>query len=74
MNNKELIEKVLGRTSDYYTDNYVEYGFPKQYKLIEKIYNSLGEEEFSELYNMMNENHIDFFRIVNYFEYEKESN
>lgn len=73
MSNKELIEKVLGRSAEDYTDNYVENQFPREYELVEKIYNFLGEDELSKLYDMMNENHMDFLRIVNYFAYENEN-
>lgn len=71
MDNKELIKRVLGREDGYYTDDYVENKFPKQYKLMEKIYNYLDKKEFSELYNMSNENHLDFFKMIKYFERDK---
>lgn len=73
MNKKELIEKVLGRSADYFTDNYVENQFPREYELVEKIYEFLGVDEFTILYDMMNENDMNLFRILNYFQYEKEN-
>ena len=72
MENKELIKRVLGREDGYYTDNYVENIFLKQYKLIEKIYNYLDKEEFSELYNMIDESCMDTFRMISYFECGKD--
>lgn len=71
MDNKELIKRVLGREDGYYTDNYVENIFPRQYTLIEKIYNYLSKEEFSELYNMIDESCMDAFRMISYFESEQ---
>ena len=71
MDNKELIKRVLGREDGYYTDNYLENIFPRQYTLIEKIYNYLGKEEFSELYNMIDESCMDAFRMISYFESEQ---
>lgn len=73
MDNKELIEKVLGRSADYFTDNHVENQFPREYELVEKIYKFLSADEFSTLYDMMNENDMNLFRILNYFQYEKEN-
>jgi len=68
MDNKELIKRVLGREDGYYTDDYVENKFPRQYKLMEKICNYLDKEEFSELYNMIDESGMDAFRMISYFE------
>lgn len=73
MDNKELIKRVLGKEDGYYTDNYVENIFPKQYKLIEKIYNYLGKEEFGELCNMIDESYMDAFRMISYFERGKDN-
>lgn len=73
MDNKKLIKRVLGKEDGYYTDNYVENIFPKQYRLIEKIYHYLGKEEFSELCNMIDESGMDAFRMISYFERGKDN-
>ena len=68
MSNRELIEKVLKRPADYWTDDYLNRGFREEFELIKKIYDFLGEDEFSLLYESINGDCMSLFRIIAYFE------
>lgn len=62
----ELLEKVLGTSSDNYMEEYVKEGFLKDYALICKIKRLLTEQEFLQLYTMINCYSDDLYKIVKY--------
>lgn len=70
----ELLEKVLGTSSDDYMEEYVEEGFQKDYDLIYKIKRLLTEQEFLQLYNMINCYSDDLYKIVRYINDNEEEN
>ena len=62
----KLLEKVLEAPSDNYMEEYVEEGFQNDYDLICKIKRLLSEQEFLQLYTMINCYSDDLYKIVRY--------
>lgn len=69
-----LLERVLGTSLDDYMEEYVEEGFQKDYDLICKIKRLLTEQEFLQLYNMINCYSDDLYKIVRHINDNEEGN